>query len=738
MKRRALSHLAAIVRAFFIRRLSLLDIDLYVESNPEVPAVGIDPVWHFSKFGAYENRDGISVNEVRWRKIPDFAKRMFGNSILKEFSAGPAISIVDFSQLVLARQTLPQINSEFQVTVVIPVFNALEQTLRCLKSVRVSDCATIHDVIVIDDCSTKAEVSGELQKACSDYGFIYLRNEQNLGFVKTANKGMQLSAGHCVLLNSDTVVSDHWLDAFAMDYQDDVGSIVPLSNNATIYSVPEVSFQQISIDQSQSLARTAWSMQLDSIDIPTAHGFCMFISKAAIKSIGYFDEETFGLGYGEENDFSMRMLKAGFSIKLTPKTYVFHEGSASFGNEVGPRQRAAQKILEKRWPKYIPSVVEFVRSDQIQKIGSALRLFRNCENSLDAVFFSHNLGGGVETAIDADIAASYSGRSILIVRPSAVANSINIEMCDDLGRTRLASRLTGSPLEIGEFLSSLKPGEVTVHHELGFSDLGTILSCFEGAIEYRFHDYYAICPFINLSKVDGSYCGEPEASVCNSCISSRDPRLNDIESWRIARKQPIMHSSKFTTPSQDTSARLSMHLPQIQFETRANFPIVNDFATNHKTSVYVNKEPVDLVILGVLSIHKGLNLVLDLLDVANGELRIKIIGFVPQNLKSDRVKRHMKTGVLSETGEYKCELEALELIEKQGPKAIFFPARWPETYSYTLDIANNTQLPIIACDIGAIPSRIRLREKSLVFPLDASDSELFSQIKSLISKPGKS
>ena len=379
-----------------------------------------------------------------------------------------------------------------------------------------------------------------------------------------------------------------------------------------------------------------------------------------------------------------------------------------------------------------------MRSDQIQKIGSALRLSRSCENSLDAVFFSHNLGGGVETAIDADIAASYRGRSILIVRPSAVANSINIELCDDLGRTRLASRLTGAPLEIGEFISSLKPSEVTVHHELGFSDLGTILSCFEGAIEYRFHDYYTICPFINLSKVDGSYCGEPEASVCNSCISSRDPRLNDIESWRIARKQPIMHSSKFTTPSQDTSARLSRHLPQIQFETRANFPIVNDFATNHENSVYVNKEPVDLVILGVLSIHKGLNLVLDLLDVANGELRIKIIGFVPQNLKSDRVKRHMKTGVLSETGEYKSELEALELIEKQGPKAIFFPARWPETYSYTLDLANTTQLPIIACDIGAIHSRIRLKEKSLVFPLGTSDFELFSQIKSLISKPGKS
>ena len=45
-------------------------------------------------------------------------------------------------------------------------------------------------------------------------------------------------------------------------------------------------------------------------DIPTAHGFCMYIKREAIDDLGLFDEETFGKGYGEENDFSYRCLQA--------------------------------------------------------------------------------------------------------------------------------------------------------------------------------------------------------------------------------------------------------------------------------------------------------------------------------------------------------------------------------------------------------------------------------------------
>ena len=61
-------------------------------------------------------------------------------------------------------------------------------------------------------------------------------------------------------------------------------------------------------------------------DIPTAHGFCMYIKREAIDDLGLFDEETFGKGYGEENDFSYRCLQAGYRHLLCDNTYILHKG----------------------------------------------------------------------------------------------------------------------------------------------------------------------------------------------------------------------------------------------------------------------------------------------------------------------------------------------------------------------------------------------------------------------------
>ena len=65
-------------------------------------------------------------------------------------------------------------------------------------------------------------------------------------------------------------------------------------------------------------------------EMPTAVGFCMAISLRAIKRVGLFDEETFGRGYGEENDFCQRAEQAGLRNVLCDNAYVVHHGGASF------------------------------------------------------------------------------------------------------------------------------------------------------------------------------------------------------------------------------------------------------------------------------------------------------------------------------------------------------------------------------------------------------------------------
>ena len=49
---------------------------------------------------------------------------------------------------------------------------------------------------------------------------------------------------------------------------------------------------------------------------------------------------------------------------------------------------------------------------------------------------------------------------------------------------------------------------------------------------------------------------------------------------------------------------------------------------------------------------------------------------------------------------------------------IFFPAVWPETYSYTLTAALRSGLPIVAFDLGAIAERLRAHQVGTVLPLE--------------------
>jgi O-antigen biosynthesis protein len=82
-----------------------------------------------------------------------------------------------------------------------------------------------------------------VQIARPDPRMKVLRNEANLGFVATCNRGLAERRGDAVLLNSDTIVTPDWLRELAEVAHSDphIACVSPLSNNATICSVPRAS-----------------------------------------------------------------------------------------------------------------------------------------------------------------------------------------------------------------------------------------------------------------------------------------------------------------------------------------------------------------------------------------------------------------------------------------------------------------------------------------------------------------
>jgi len=253
--------------------------------------------------------------------------------------------------------------------VVVPVFNALEHLESCLDSI---ERTVAHDaqVLVIDDASTDNRVRPLLQSWVNEARPFrrLLVHEQNQGFVATANHGLRLAETDVVLLNSDTEVTNSWLDCLAacLDSDDSIATATPWSNNGEIVSIPEFCVANPAPQNPDAIAKEIKSCGTRGYpELPTAVGFCMAISLRAIKRIGVFDQDTFGRGYGEENDFCQRAEKAGFRNVLCDDAYVVHHGGASFGPlGLKPDGESMQRLLVKH-PDYQQKVTEFIHRDPL-------------------------------------------------------------------------------------------------------------------------------------------------------------------------------------------------------------------------------------------------------------------------------------------------------------------------------------------------------------------------------------
>jgi hypothetical protein len=107
---------------------------------------------------------------------------------------------------------------------------------------------------------------------------------------------------------------------------------------------------------------------------------------------------------------------------------------------------------------------------------------------------------------------------------------------------------------------------------------------------------------------------------------------------------------------------------------------------------------------------------------AGSTFGFKLIGYAYRPLKEVEV-----------TGPYSSK-ELIDMIQRHKLDVIFFPAQWPETYSYTLSYALDSGLPIIAPNIGAFPERLSGRANTLLFNHLSPAAELINLFIAFIEK----
>lgn len=262
------------------------------------------------------------------------------------------------------------------VEIIICIHNALADVQRCLESVE-RHTAAPYSLILVDDGSDSL-TRDYLAELAQERPVILLRNEVPQGYTKAANQGLRhTSADYVVLLNSDTVVTAGWLDRLIACAKSNpqIGLVGPLSNAASWQSIPEVDSEGdwvtnslppgITIDEMGQLM-AHYSARLYP-PIPFLNGFCLMIRRQVMDEIGLFDEENFGTGYGEEDDYILRARKVGWRLALADDTYIYHAQSRSYTHERRKRlsERASVLLAKKHGSGIIRQGVVVCREDRV-------------------------------------------------------------------------------------------------------------------------------------------------------------------------------------------------------------------------------------------------------------------------------------------------------------------------------------------------------------------------------------
>lgn len=116
-----------------------------------------------------------------------------------------------------------------RASIIIPVYNQLDYTEKCLEYVERYTDLRNNEIIIVDNASSDGTEEYFRQKK----KYIYIQNNNNMGFPKAANRGIRRALGaYYVVLNNDVLVTKGWLERLieVADSEDNIGMVGPMTN----------------------------------------------------------------------------------------------------------------------------------------------------------------------------------------------------------------------------------------------------------------------------------------------------------------------------------------------------------------------------------------------------------------------------------------------------------------------------------------------------------------------------
>ncbi len=694
---------------FSCKTSNFFDGDYYLKRYPDVLKSGMNPLVHFLNFGLSEGRQGVeTINHTR------------GSSSI----AGPCVDYpIDLS-----------------VTIIVPVYNAIKETINCVDSIiRHTPLSERCRLLIINDSSPDVNVKKTIALYAKHPFISVVNNFRNLGYTRTVNKGIKKS-GHSdvILLNSDTIVTPNWFTKMVVAAYSNskIGTVTAVSNGAGSFSVPNSGYNETPNHlEPESISRILSPFVQTYVDVPTGNGFCFFIKRDVINSIGGFDENKFPRGYGEENDFCMRAIENGWNNIVSLGNYIYHKRSASFKDSKEKLIKSGINQVQSNFPQYegairaigASPIFQETRKSIAKELDANLASSRSAKPKLMFVISTRS-GGTPQTNLDL-----MTGLRDIYDCYALACNSKTIEIL-------IAERGGYKAIETIELKQSVKFAthrsidyEITVKnllfkyqiellhirhlawHSLKLPQIAKELFI---PVVMSFHDFYCMCPTVNLIDNKGEYNPNGVAQNGDNPLWSDETvkPINEalLSEWQRRMNRSLSFCDYFITTSQSTKDILTKMLHKVN--KSKNFTVIphgRDFETFVRPNFDDEKQksgPLRVLLPGNITASKGAGLIISIksLDLKN-EIEFHVLGTCLDELKPI-VKYHGKY----QRTEFQKKVNAI----KPDIAAVF--SIWPETYCHTLTESWASGLPVLGLSYGAVEERIEQHRAGWLTKNDAN------------------
>ena len=248
----------------------------------------------------------------------------------------------------LVRKAAGEQKQEPLVSVVVPAYENIEYTLRCVLSMLISADSTPLEIIIADDQSPDGS-SQFLVDELQGVGPIRVHvNETNLGFLKSCNAAARMAKGkYLFFLNNDTAVVDGWIDELIATFERNpdaglVGSKL-VYPNGLLQEAGGIIWEDGSganFGRMKDPMDPAYNFQRDADYIS---GAAILIPKDFWEEQGGFSEEL-SPAYYEDTDFAMKTRAAGRRVIYQPLSTVVHYEGISSGTDITAGVKKYQAI----------------------------------------------------------------------------------------------------------------------------------------------------------------------------------------------------------------------------------------------------------------------------------------------------------------------------------------------------------------------------------------------------------